>query len=252
MRQLNCIMVFCITMLSPRIVSADVVMTENFEDNTFNFTVSDPLFHDGAADYYTIVPQNGLADPVTSYSGFNGFNYFAAEDVDDGGLRPESRTMSFNVNISGFDSLKFSTLFAAGGNAATTPAYDSNDGFFVRASIDGGTFQNLLAFEATGTTNQSLRQDTDFDGVGDGFLPSSSFTAFNNIAISGTGSSLLLEITLTANDGNVEFAFDDVTISGNVVAVPEPSSLALTILAGSVFGFRYRRLQRAQIHTSIK
>lgn len=247
MRQLNYFMVICLTMLTSSLVKADVIMIEDFENSTFNFTVTDPLFHDGASDYYSVVPLafagNTLGSPAapdTPYSGFNGSNYFAAEDVDDGGVRPETRTMSFNVNIAGFNTLAFSTLFAAGGNAAGTPAYDSNDGFLVRASIDGGAFQDLLAFEAVGATNQLLRQDTDFDGVGDGFLPSSAFSAFSNLAISGTGNNLLLQVILTANDGNVEFAFDDVTITGNLSAVPEPSSFALLTLAASAIGFRRR------------
>lgn len=254
MRLLNCLAALCLTMLTSSIVSADIIMTENFEDSTFNFTVSDPLFHDGAGDYYTVIgltfpgnPAGSPAEAVSPYTGFGGGNFFAAEDVDDGGLRPESRTMSFNVNISNYDTLTFNTLFAASGNAAATPAYDANDGFLIRASIDGGAFQNLLAFEAAGATNQLLRQDTNFDGVGDGFLPSSAFTAFNNLAISGTGNNLLLQIILTANDGNVEFAYDNVTISGNITAVPEPSSIALLILAGSVVAFRRRRAQRTQI-----
>lgn len=254
MRLLNCLQVLCLTMLTSSIVSADIIMTENFEDTTFNFTVSDPMFHDGAGDYYTVIPLtfsgNTLGSPaeaVSPYTGFGGSNFFAAEDVDDGGLRPDTRTMSFNVNISNYNTLTFSTLFAASGNAAATPAYDANDGFLIRASIDGGAFQNLLQFEAEGATNQLLRRDTNFDGIGDGFLPSSAFTAFNNLAISGTGSNLLLEIILTSNDGNVEFAYDNVTISGNISAVPEPSSIALLILAGSVVGFRYRKAQRTQI-----
>ena len=251
MRLLTYLTMLCLTMLTSSIVSADVIMTENFEDSTFNFTVSDPLFHDGAGDYYTVIPLtfsgNPLGSPaeaVAPYTGFGGSSFFAAEDVDDGGLRPDTRTMSFNVNITNYNTLTFSTLFAASGNAAATPAYDNNDGFLIRASIDGGAFQNLLAFEAEGATNQLLRRDTNFDGVGDGFLPSSAFTAFNNLAISGTGSNLLLEIVLTSNDGNVEFAFDNVTISGNIAAVPEPSSTALVILAGSIVGFRRRRSQR--------
>lgn len=239
MRLLNFFLALWMALLASGISVADVILVENFEDNIVNFTVSDPLFHDGASDYYTIVPLNGVADPVSPYSGFGGTNYFAAEDVDDGGLRPESRTMSFNVNVTGFENLAFSTLFAAGGNAAATPAYDSNDGFLVRASLDGGAFQNLLAFEAAGAANQLLRQDTDFDGVGDGFLPGSAFTAFGNLAISGTGNNLLVEIILTSNDGNVEFAFDDVTISG-IIAVPEPSSVAFLVLAELVVGFRRR------------
>jgi hypothetical protein len=233
-----------LAVLTPGQVSAAILLFEDFEDTTVNFTVSDPLFHDGAGDYYTITglsfPGNTLGSPaeaVVPYTGFSGAHFFAAEDVDDGGLRPETRTMTFNVDISSYHALSFSTLFAASGNAAATPAYDSNDGFLIRASIDGGAFQNLLAFEAAGATNQLLRRDTDFDGTGDGFLPSSAFTAFDNLAISGTGNNLVLEIVLTSNDGNVEFAFDNVTVTG----IPEPSSMALWTLAASALGFRRRR-----------
>jgi hypothetical protein len=232
--------------LTPGMASASIIMLEDFEDTTFNFTVSDPLFHDGAGDYYTIpsltFSGNTLGSPaeaVVPYTGFGGSRFFAAEDVDDGGLRPETRTMSFNVNITNYNTLAFSTLFAASGNSAATPAYDANDGFLIRASIDGGAFQNLLAFEAAGATNQLLLRDTNFDGTGDGFQPGPAFTAFNNLAISGTGNNLLLEIIVTSNDGNVEFAFDDVTITG----VPEPSSIALWTLAASAVGFRRRRAQ---------
>ena len=248
MRLPNFRKMLCLTMLSSSMVSAAVIMTEDFEDATFNFVVSDPLFHDGAGDYYTVVslvfPGNTLGSPAEAgspYTGFGGTKFFAAEDVDDGGLRPETRTMSFNINISNYTSLALNTLFAASGNAAATPAYDANDGFLIRASIDSGAFQNLLAFEAVGATNQLLRRDTDFNGVGDGFQPSSAFTAFNDLAISGTGNNLLLEVVVTSNDGNVEFAFDDLTITGNTAAIPEPSALPLVILVGSVVGFRRRR-----------
>jgi hypothetical protein len=232
-------------MLCSGIGSAEIILVEDFEDNTLSFTTSHGLFHDGATDYFTIVPLNGPASHLAPYSGFGGANYFAAEDIDNGGVdippKPGTQTMSFNVNIANFNTLEFSTLFAAGGNAGTPPAYDDNDGFLVRASIDGGAFQNLLAFEAVGTTNQLLRQDADFDGTGDaaGFLPTSAFTVFSNLPIAGTGSNLLLEITVSSTDGDSEFAFDNVMITGT--AVPEPSSLALLALVGCVVGFRRRR-----------
>lgn len=205
-------------------LQADIVLFEDFEDNTVNYTVDRSEFHDGVSDYFTITPLNSAANPVSPYTGFGGSNYFAAEDIDDGNTRPSTGTLSFNVGIAGFTDLNLDLLFAAGGNGAGVPSYDSNDGFLVTAQIDGGSIQNLLAFDAVGTTNQLLRQDTDFDGTGDGFLPSSAFTAFNGLAIAGTGSNLVVEIFIASNDGNTEFAFDNVTINGTS-AVPEPSSL---------------------------
>jgi hypothetical protein len=123
--------------------------------------------------------------------------------------------------VTGFSDLSLDMLFAAGGNDSV-PAYDSNDGFLVRASLDNGaTFQNLLAFESIGTTNMELRQDADFDGTGDpaGFLPSNVATAFSGLAISGTGTSLLVEVVVSSNDGNGEFAFDSIVLNGTASEV---------------------------------
>lgn len=229
---------------------AQVLLFEDFEDSALTFTVSDPLFHDGAGDYYTIVPLtfsgNPLGSPaeaVVPYTGFGGSSFFAAEDVDDGGIRPDTRTMTFTVTGTNLTNLSVDVLFAASGNAALTPAYDANDGFLIRASLDGAPFQNLLAFEAEGATNQLLRRDTNFDGVGDGFLPSSAFTAFNNLAITGTGNSLTVEVIVTSNDGNTEFAIDNLRINGlsAASAAPEPSTLSLVGIFGAGMLLRRRR-----------
>ena len=204
------------------------LLFEDFEDTTVTFTSSQPLFHDGTSDYANIVPLSDPPNPVTPYAGFEGENYFAVEDIDDGGTQSSNMTLSFNQNVTGATDLSLDLLFAAGGNNPTPPnqvAYDSNDGFLVRAQLDGGAFQNLLAFEAVGTTDQLLRQDTDFDGVGDGFTPSSEFTLFSN-SIAGTGDNLLIEIIFDSNDGNVEFAIDSVSIN-ETVGVPEPTTLGV-------------------------
>lgn len=235
------ICVFCVSA-----AQADLIVLEDFEDNVLNFTASQALFHDGSNDYFTITPLNGAADPETgSFAGFGGTHYFAAEDIDDGGTRPTNGTLSFNVNVSGFTDLYVDLLFAAGGNDGI-PAYDSNDGFLVRASLDGGAFQNLLAFEAEevagSTTNQLLKQDADFNGTGDaaGFQPDHNFTAFNNLIIAGTGTNLLVEISIDSNDGNGEFAIDDFAIHGTNT-VPEPSTFALGIIG---LGFVLQRRRR--------
>lgn len=221
-------------------VHADVVMHEDFEDAIRLYTTSTPEFSDGGSDYFGIHPVAVNALPRVAYTGFGGSGYFAVEDMDDGGTRPGTGTLSFNVNITGFESLNLDISFAAGGNS--DPEYDNSgaidDGFLVRATIDSDPLQNLLAFESTGT-NTVTRQDTDFDGTGDGLIPSSAFADYN-LPISGTGSNLLLEIIITSNDGHVEYAFDDVIINGT--AVPEPSSfLFLGMLGSVVIGWKKKR-----------
>ena len=223
-------------------LQADVLLLEDFEDSTVNYTTSTPEFHDGSNDYFTIVPLNGPANSDSAYTGFGDSNFFAAEDMDDGGTRPSTGTISFNVNIAGFKNLNVGLLFAAGGNGNAVPSYDDEESFLVRAQIDGGAFQNLIAFEAEepggDITNNLIRRDTDFDGIGDGFTPSSAFLDYSNLAISGTGTNLLVEVIVTSNDDRSEFAFDNFQINGTV---PEPSSGLFCILLMGVVGLKRRR-----------
>ena len=232
-------------------VSADVIMLEDFEDNTVNYTgVTE--FHDSDNDFFTIVPLNGAFNSDDGpYTGFNGSNFFGAEDIDDpDGPGFDFQTMVFNINIANFTDLTFSVMFAAGANSTGgtdgTIRYDAADGFRVTAQIDGGAVQDLLAFEALepggDQFNNELRQDADFNGIGDaaGFLPTATFTAFNGIAISGTGTNLVLRIEVYSDANNEEFAFDDVTIEG-INTIPEPGSAALLI---GVFGIAFLRRRR--------
>ncbi len=63
-------------------------------------------------------------------------------------------------------------------------------------------------------------------------MPTSAFTAFNGLTIAGTGNNLLLEIVVTSNDGNAEFAFDNISITGDPTGVPEPGSAVVVLLLG--------------------
>ena len=225
---------------SASVSNAATILLEDFENpNDISYSVSDGTFHDSADDHFGIVPFIGAANPSTgTYAGFNGVNYFAAEDIDDnGGPGTDSQTLTFMVNIAGYENISFSTLFAAGGND-TLPAYDTNEEFTVTATIDGGETQNLLAFEAEGPLNTLLSQDTDFDGVGDGPPIDHNFLSYSS-PIVGTGSTLTLVVTIEGDDSGSEFAFDDILLEGDFV-IPEPSSALLAFL-GSAFLLGRRR-----------
>lgn len=214
---------------------AAIILLEDFEDNNLTFSASDGLFFDTGRDLFTISPLNGVASPIDgAYNGFNGENFFAADDIDDPqGPGTRSQTLTFNLDISGFNNLLFSGFFGAGGNNLngndSTARYDSADGLRVRAQIDGGTIQDLLFFEAEqpggDVINNRLLQDTNFDGIGDGLLLSTSLTAFNNIAINGLGSSLSLFIELHGDAQSESFAFDDITIAGERISTPPPTDI---------------------------
>lgn len=222
-----------------------VLLMEDFEDNTINFSTSTDRFHDGSNDYFDIVPLNGPANSVDPYTGFGGSNFFAVEDMDDGGTRPDTGILEFNVNVAGFNNLSLDLLFAAGGNGATTLPYDDEESFLVRATLDSNPIQNLLAFEAEepggDISNNRLLQDTNFDGIGDGFEPSEAFTALNGLAITGTGSNLKIEIIVTSTDGNSEFAIDNVVVNGDVATGPPTAALsaAPNVDEGDIGGTAY-------------
>lgn len=229
------------TLSSIQTANADILFLEDFEDVNFGsgsgvgqdavmFTVSNGLFHDGGSDYFHSTAAGAAVPANGPYTGFSGTHFFAAEDIDDGATRPDFQTLGYTIDIAGFTDLTFDGLFAAGGNAGTN-LYDFNDHVRVRYSIDGGSFDNLLAFEAnvnnTSVTDTQVSLDADFDGVGDGvFLPTATFTAFNGLAIAGTGNNLLLEIEVFAEGSGNEFAFDNLTINGTAATtpVPEPST----------------------------
>lgn len=217
------------------------IMLEDFEDASVNYTVSHGEFFGTGKDHFTIVPLNGAATPDDGpYTGFAGSNHFSAEDINDAaGPGADTQTLTFNIDISGATGLKFSGLFGAGGNDSGGTfdfRYDDEDGIRVRAQIDGGAVQNILAFESVepggDTSNTQLRQDTDFDGIGDalGAAPTAALTLFDNIDITGTGSNLVLTIEVTSSAGDEGLAFDMIEVTGDVV--PEPSSTALLGLAG--------------------
>lgn len=225
---------------SASVSNAATILLEDFEDTAVAYVASNGEFHDGSSDYFSIVRPGTETDAATSFefAGFGGDQYFAAEDIDDGLTRPATQTLTFTVNIFGYENIEFSTLFAAGGND-DNPAYDSNDGFLITATIDGGVTQNLLAFEAEATTNATLRQDTNFDGTGNSPIDiNHNFESYAS-PIVGIGSELVLTITVSSNDGNGEFAFDNVLLEGDFV-IPEPSS-ALLAFFGSAFLFGRRR-----------
>ncbi|MEQ1905401.1 MAG: PEP-CTERM sorting domain-containing protein [Pirellulaceae bacterium] len=234
-----CLALVCAVFAST--AQAQVLLFEDFEDNTLNFTTSQPLFHDGASDYFHIVPLNGLPNSLDPFTGFQGSNFFAVEDIDDGGTRPSQGVLNFVVSGAGLTNLSVDLMFAAGGNTGAPPAYDTDDGFLVRASLDGGAnWQNLLAFESLAGFNQLLLQDTDFNGIGDGFQPGGAFTAFNGLSIAGITNNLLVQVIFDSNDGNGEMAIDSFRING-INSVPEPSALGLVGMIGAGMFLRRRR-----------
>jgi len=158
--------------------------------------------------------------------GQQGQYYFAAEDIDNGGVNPDSVTMTFpNIPISGCENIEFSGLFAEDDALDLRDDWDLGDLVYIEVSIDGGPFMKILQFAWTPFTpppfatmfNNVASLDTDFDGIGDGLTGSpvldSLFTSYT-APIVGTGTSLDFRITIIGlQSGDEDIAFDNLKIT---------------------------------------
>ncbi|MBB6429683.1 PEP-CTERM sorting domain-containing protein [Algisphaera agarilytica] len=216
--------------------AAEVLFSETFEADQSQFSLSSD-FIDSTNDYFAVVGTGDIST-VNDYTGFGGSSFFAAEDTDDnGGNGNDIQTLTFTVDITGATDLSFSGLFAESGGAN----YDALDSIVITGSIDAGASFNILAFETVqdgdAFNSAVLSQDTDFDGEGDGTALSEEFSTFTG-SITGTGSSLTVEIAVFMDSASEEIAFDNLVIEG---VIPEPASLALVGLGGLAMLGRGRR-----------
>ncbi len=199
------------------------IWQESFEtDGEGTRYTSTNTFRDGTQDYF--FRTDGVTTGTTinivagSYVSPDGSFFFAGEDLDDnGGDGLPTKGITFDpIDISGRTSLLFKGLFASGNDG-----YENADYIRVFYTIDGGTEQNGLWFsqEATGTNNQPIGLDADFDTDADNTTGVGRLTAtFQEFTFSipSGGSSLVLRIEISANSGSEELAFDNFRVEGSV------------------------------------
>ena len=150
-------------------------------------------------------------------------------DIDGEGAA-STQTLNFSgLDIAGLTNLQFSIDVAEDDDAANQD-WDADTALRIEYSIDGGAFQNLLAFEATGGTNTEPALDTDFDGIGDGTTLTNLFQTFS-AAIAGTGSTLDIRITFENLDaGDEDAAIDNIVITGDSTGgTPDPRPGAFSV-----------------------
>ncbi|MBT3143742.1 hypothetical protein KL867_22020, partial [Ruegeria litorea] len=211
------------------------ILLENFEtdNNGISYTTSVPEFIGGtaglpagAADFFT--RTNGsdvLSDdnPVEPYSltGQEGSFYFAAADIDNVGRISDTQTLTFsNIGIATFTNLNLSVLVAEDDDdtSSTNEDWDSTDGLVIEYRIDGGSYNNLLSFQSehigADTSNNQPRQDTNFDGAGDGTILTDTFQNFS-AAIGGTGNSLDIRFTFSFGAEDEDVAIDNIVLTGD-------------------------------------
>ncbi|NEP06002.1 MAG: Ig-like domain-containing protein, partial [Okeania sp. SIO4D6] len=196
------------------------VLNETF-DNDLLFTKSTPFFSDSAQDYFGIsdgtnsgdYDGNSAPSGIKSYTGFSG-NFLTGMDLDgEGASLPVSLTWS-GVNIDGLTNLEFSGDFAEFFDSPGS--VDNSDYILVEYQIDSGGFQPLLEFRLDENeddgTNGVFKEDTDFNGSGDGTTLGDAAQTFTK-AIAGTGSTLDLRLTVSLNAANEDFGIDNFIVS---------------------------------------
>ena len=195
------------------------VFRESFESDGqgTRYTASSP-FNDKKADYWnrgTNADFFGLRD---EYLNPSGTHFWAARDTN----APEGngntvQTLEFNnIDVSSFENLQFSGLFAAGSTRFS--GFPRDDRILVQYQVDGGPLQDGLRFSPTGKS-RPLALDTDFNGVGDGARLTRNLANSANpftFAIPD-GNTLNLRIEVKADGWRERVAFDDIQVTGNPI-----------------------------------
>ncbi|MEM9919275.1 MAG: hypothetical protein AAF990_14325, partial [Bacteroidota bacterium] len=174
----------------------------------------------GAGDYFfrtsaAVDAGNGLS---ITFSGFTN-SYWRGEDLNGCVANPDVIDFT-GIDITGLSNFRFTGSFGA--NPSNSWESNENDGIEVEYRIDGGAFQPGIAFKSTALTIGVLAEDTDGDGTGDGTTLGAALQAFS-FTFNGTGTTLALRITISADDGSEEFAFDDFTLEHSVVSTICPT-----------------------------
>ena len=198
---------------------------ESFElhpDSGGAYSTSVPFANDGAHDYFDR-GENGDFGMVPLLN-IDGDFFIGAEDTDADGLPGEVQLTLDAVDISGRNDVEISIAMAAPRNNQydnNNPSSPPNDFFFIETNLDGNGWVLVGAFRGASATNGALKEDTDFDGIGDGIELTKTFRDFT-YSLTDTGSALQIRMSISMNSGSEEVAFDNVRV-GQSQGVSEPT-----------------------------
>jgi len=209
-----------------------VVLDEGFdyaeESATAAFTLTDEMgnpevfFHDGGFDYLGIRDFDGDGGEDfggdTTNGNFNTYtnvddNHLVGSDINGEGLdNPAFLTWS-NLDITGLSNLLFSADLATDDTPGAS-GLDPSDFVKFEYRVDGGAWQNLMAFETLDDSTfnvPTFLRDTDFDGIGDGASLTSAFQTFTQ-GFEVSGSSLDLRLGIEVESGFEDIGIDNISI----------------------------------------
>ena len=175
-----------------------------------------------SGDYFvrTNDPGSGANGFTNTFTNIQSSTYWRGEDLDDnGGTNPDIINWT-GIDITGITDLNFSGFFGAGNSP-----FEAGD--FITVEADAGSgFSTVLDFQPASSNLQEAVSGTDL-------VPS--LDSFSG-TIPGTGTTLALRITVGANGGSEEIAFDHFTLEGLLPPGPEMdvSGNAISIADGDV------------------
>lgn len=205
------------------------VFSESFDDTSQFDVTTGSTGSDGTDNFFRITDGSSIDK---SYVGVNG-SFLAGQDHDDPdiGGQPVRQIEWTGIDISTKSNLYFNGSF--GEVLDGSGDIDDDDSLVVAYRIDGGAYQNVIAFRNDGSSsNTNFREDTDFDGIGEGTKISSDNGSLEFFAkeISETGTTLDLRFTARIDSGDEDFAVDDFSITANGPLPVELASFDVTLM----------------------
>lgn len=203
------------------------ILNETFDDN-LRFLSSTPFFSNGVRAYFGITGESNDFgnDPVPiglkEYQGFLG-NYLTGMRLNGMGANLPVQIAWENLNIQGITELVFKGDFA---EYVDEPGHiDAQDFILVEYQIDSQGYLPLLSFVGADFTTPShngvFREDTNFDGIGDGKTLNYISQRFRK-QIPQTGNRLDLRISISVNAHEEDFAIDNIILTGKEVIDSTP------------------------------
>jgi hypothetical protein len=193
---------------------ADVFVLD-FESAT-GFTTSASQFTDGGSDYFIRTDGSNISSSV-NYSNVTG-SYFAAQDLDgDGGNREESLTTS-SFSITNYTNLMFAVDLAEDQSSDGDEDWDNPDFVSFQYSLDGADFVEFMNVNngTMGTNFAPMLGSTEI---------TDSFVTFIADFSSLIGDTLAIRTVINLNAGDEDIAFDNLTVTGDLIVVPLPSAV---------------------------
>jgi hypothetical protein len=204
-----------------------VVLSEDFSDD-LGFTKLDgagaagTFFSAGNYDHWGISDgttggdfDGGAAPDITGrYTGLTG-NFLVGQDLNHvaGTVLPSTLRWS-GLDITGLSDLQVSLKLAEALASDGNNDIDDLDYIRIEAVIDGGAPVLVAELRGDATFNGLFREDTDADLVGDGPVAVGPAAQTFEFDIAGSGTTLDLVLSVSADAGDEDVAVDDVTVSG--------------------------------------